>query len=111
MVYFFVFQSASRVKDEAGGVPIQLRQFLSRSTLARQGNPFKQWEVLKSEYPHLYVLALKHEPAIALSVPAERLFSKAGLVAFDLRSRLISAHLIQILFLSSIPKTLWYGGV
>lgn len=41
-------------------------------------NPLEVWEVLKSMYPNLYIIAKEKLSIIATSVPAERLFSKAG---------------------------------
>lgn len=92
--------------DEAGGLPIQLRQYLTRPAVNRKQNhnPFIVWESIKYEYPYLWNVAKKFLPIVATSVPCERLFSHAGLIANQLRSRLSSQHLNELVFLRSIDE-------
>lgn len=95
--------------DEAGGLPMQLRQYLTRPAENRKQNPnpFAVWETMKFEYPNLYNVAKKYLPLVATSVPCEWLFSHASLVANQLRSRLSPQHLNKLIFLRSIDKKMW----
>lgn len=90
-----------------GGIPVELRQFLNRPVVNRQMDPFEAWDALKTEYPHVYEVALNYLPDLATSVSSERLFSEAGLIATELRNRLTGSHLSQLLFLASINENQW----
>ncbi|XP_046422338.1 uncharacterized protein LOC124180631 [Neodiprion fabricii] len=48
--------------DEAGGLPIELGQFLNRSTVDRKTNPnpIATWQSYESDYPHLSPIARKY---------------------------------------------------
>ena len=48
---------------------------------------------------------------IATLVPAERLFSSAGLIRSDNRNRLTSAHFQQLLFLGALQLKDWHINV
>ncbi|CAG5093187.1 Similar to Putative AC9 transposase (Zea mays) [Cotesia congregata] len=95
--------------DEAGKLPIQLRQYFSRPALQRRQNPnpLVVWESIKYEYPHLWSVARKFLLIVATSVPCERLFSHAGLISNQLRSRLSPQHLNQLVFLRSVGEDMW----
>ncbi|XP_050340894.1 zinc finger BED domain-containing protein 4-like [Bactrocera neohumeralis] len=97
--------------DEAGGLPIQLRQYLTRPAVNRKQNPnpFTVWESMKYEYPYLWNVAKKYLPIVATSVPCERLFSHAGLIANQLRSRLSPQHINELIFLRSIGEEMWFS--
>lgn len=97
--------------DEAGGLPIQLRQYLTRPAVNRKQNPnpFTVWESMKYEYPYLWKVAKKYLPIVATSVPCERLFSHAGLIANQLRSRLSPQHINELIFLRSIGEEMWFS--
>lgn len=97
--------------DEAGGLPIQLRQYLTRPAVNRKQNPnpFTVWEEMKFEYPYLWNVAKKYLSIVATSVPCERLFSHAGLIANQLRSRLSPQHLNELIFLRSIGEEMWFS--
>lgn len=90
-----------------GGIPLELRQYLNRPVVSRQTDPFEAWDALKSEYPHVYEVALDYLPTLTTSVPSERLFSEAGLIATEMQNRLTGRHLSQLLFLALIDETQW----
>ena len=94
-------------EDSAGGTPIELRQYLNRPVLSRETNAFKAWEVMKLEYPNLYLQARRYLPAVSTSVPSERLFSVVKLVRTDIRSRLSSEHSSQLTLLGSLSEVMW----
>lgn len=84
--------NAAADRDRAGGMPIELRQYLNRPPVDRKTNPnpLKSWQTLKGEYPHVWEVARRLLSITATSVPCERLFSHAGLITTQLtvRSRL-----------------------
>lgn len=89
------------------GHPVELRQYLNKPITAITTNPLETWENMKVEFPHLYIIARQYLSIIATSVPAERLFSEAGLIITDKRSRLTGEHLSQLIFLSSVSENFW----
>ncbi|CAG5073981.1 Protein of unknown function [Cotesia congregata] len=93
--------------DETDRLPIELRQFINRSTVDRKTNPnpIATWKSLESDYPHLSVVTRKYLSIVATSTPCERLFSHSGLIANQLRSRL-SPNRLNMLFI--VPFTLFY---
>ena len=65
-------------------------------------HPMKSWESIKALYPSLYPMAKKYLAAVATSVPAERLFSKAGFVVNLRRNRSVAKRPSKILFLNCL---------
>lgn len=98
-------------QDMAGGIPVQLRQYLDTKPVKRKLNPepLKAWEQFKGEYPYVYQVAQEYLSILATSVPAERLFSHAGWIAHQRRTRLASKRLSMLIFLRSIPEELWFN--
>ncbi|KAK3929562.1 E3 SUMO-protein ligase ZBED1 [Frankliniella fusca] len=97
-------------QDTASALPSQLRAYLLSPPLDRREhpNPIKAWESMKTGHEHLYDLAMQYFPVMATSSSAERLFSHAGLIATQLRSRLSPEHLNQLVFLRSVPARFWF---
>ena len=93
--------------DEPGGVFSELRNYLSQPTIPRQADPLKYWEAMKHSFPNIYSVARKYLSVPATSVPSERLFSKAGIIDSDKRSRLDPERLNKLVFLSSIREEDW----
>ena len=65
------------------------------------------WHDMKSAYPQLAKLALNYLGIVVSSVPAERLFSKAGVTVMQQRSRLNGKMLSKLLFLQSLNDRFW----
>jgi hypothetical protein len=63
-------------------------------------NPLEWWALHKSSYPVLSQVARLLMAVPATSVSSERLFSKAGAVISDRRSKLLPKHAEQLCFLS-----------
>lgn len=103
-----MMRSVAVSADETSeGHPVELRQYLNKPITAITTNPLETWENMKAEFPHLYIIARRYLSIIATSVPAERLFSEAGLIVTDKRSRLTGEHLSQLIFLSSVSENFW----
>ena len=66
--------------------------------LTEQIDIYDWWQLNKHRYPHLYKLTLKYLSIPATSVPSERVFSKAGEIKSDLRSRIKADNLNSIIF-------------
>jgi len=97
-------------QDMAGGIPVQLRMFLDRPPVPRKNNPdpLKAWQPMRFEYKHVYAVAEEYLSIVATSVPAERLFSHAGWIAHQRRTRLSSHRLSKLIFLRSLPEQFWF---
>ncbi|XP_075164152.1 uncharacterized protein LOC142236760 [Haematobia irritans] len=91
-------------EEHDNALPLQLRQFLNTPTVNRKANPnpFIAWEVIQNEYPYVWKIAKNILPIVATSVPSERLFSHAGIIANQLRNRISPQHLNQLVFLRSL---------
>jgi len=98
--------------DRVGGLPVELRQFLNRPPIDRKTNPnpLQSWQALKAEYPNVWKIALKVFSIVATSVPCERLFSHAGIIANQLRCRLSGPHLDMLVFLRNVTFEEWSQG-
>ena len=94
-------------RDELGGVSSESRNLLSQPTISRPADPLKYWEAMKHSFPYIYSVARKYLSVPATSVPSERLFSKAGTIHSDKRSRLDPERLNKLVFLSSIREEDW----
>ncbi|KAK3932992.1 E3 SUMO-protein ligase ZBED1 [Frankliniella fusca] len=100
-------------RDRAGGLPIELRQYLNRPPMDRKSNqnPLKAWKSISGEYPHVWKIAQRILSITATSVPCERLFSHAGIIGNQLRTRLSGEHLDMLVFLRSFSESQWFDGV
>ena len=68
---------------------LELKKFKALPNLPRSDDPLKWWELSgKTLFPKLYNTAIKYLIIPATSVPAERVFSKAGTVLTKKRNRL-----------------------
>lgn len=82
-------------------VTLMIRQYLEMPHLERTKNPLDFWKKYKLTFPELYKISLKYLCVPATSVPAERVFSKTGLITNDRRNRLSPKNLDYIIFLNS----------
>lgn len=83
---------------------VLIKQYVESDYLDRRSNPLKFWEDRKNTNPDLYKMAIKYLCVPATSVPAERVFSKAGLLCNQRRNRLDPEKVDQILFLNSFTN-------
>jgi len=102
-----VTKNIDSISNDKEGVNLELRQYLNQPVISRYENPLKHWNTVKSAYPSLYKLAMKYLSVVATSVPSERLFSRAGAIKVDNRSRLSGEHLNQLLFLGCLSREDW----
>ncbi|XP_077272750.1 E3 SUMO-protein ligase ZBED1-like isoform X2 [Temnothorax americanus] len=99
-------QSKRIANRDNDAMPDDLKYYLNQPTITLNESPLKYW----SMHPHsaLQDIAMKYLSIIATSVPSERLFSKAGNIMTDNRSRLTGDHLQHLLFLNSLPLEDWF---
>ncbi|KAF0721163.1 zinc finger BED domain-containing protein 4-like [Aphis craccivora] len=86
-------------------VNCEKRLYLQQPIIDCMQSPIEFW--LKSPFPVLTKIALKYFTVVATSVASERLFSKAGNIITDHRSRLNHRRLEKLVFLSSIESKFW----
>nr|XP_022910336.1 zinc finger BED domain-containing protein 1-like [Onthophagus taurus] len=79
---------------------IEIERFLECGLIPRNEDPLKWWRINGYQYPYLKRVAQEKLSALCTSVPCERVFSKAGLVITDKRSRLSTTKANMILFLN-----------
>lgn len=79
---------------------IEVQRYLEDSLQQRNTDALKWWQENKHNYPYLSQLARKHLCCLGTSVPSERIFSQAGLLISDRRSRLSSKKVEMLLFLN-----------
>lgn len=93
-------------KSSGNDMPKQFQSYLDEPPIKRDKCPLQYWQC-HSDIT-LASLAEKYLTVLATSVASERLFSRAGNIMTDLRNRLSSIHLQQLLFLHSLPREDWH---
>lgn len=73
---------------------------MNEPIIQRHENPLAWWSERKALYPRLFHLVQRRLCKTATSVPYERLFSKAGNIITENKSRLKSKKASQVLFLN-----------
>jgi len=77
----------------------ELENYFGEPSIPLNRDPLSWWKENRHRYPRLSVLVEQYMCVPATSVPAERVFSAAGLVVNRLRSRLSPEHVDMLLFL------------
>jgi hypothetical protein len=86
-----------------------LKHYLNQKIVRIKEDPLFFWERHKTVYPNLTNIALKYLTVVAAtSVPAERMFSKAGIVMELHRNRLLPSRLGKLVFLNSLSSEQWH---
>ncbi|XP_022825647.1 zinc finger BED domain-containing protein 4-like [Spodoptera litura] len=83
---------------------IEVQKYIDDSVLSPDMDPLTWWRANQSIYPNLAKLAKLKLNAMATSVPCERLFSVAGNILTERRSRLGSRKVQQLIFLQQNKK-------
>lgn len=78
-----------------------MNRYLEEGYVDRKTDPLLWWKENQHYYPLMSKLVKQHFNIIGTSVPCERLFSKAGNLITDRRSRLKDKTVEQILFLNT----------
>jgi len=98
-------------QDKSDEIPTDLKHYLNQPVIALNEDPMNYWfninSISKSIYPSLRMITKQYLPIVATSVPSERLFSKAGNIITENRSRVSPKHLQNLLFLNSLSLNEW----
>ena len=78
---------------------LELDEYLKMECIEFTADPLSWWKSYKGQFPAVYQIMLKLYCILATSVPCERIFSKAGNIYSDKRSKLLPKKMSQILFL------------
>lgn len=79
---------------------MELQRYTEEDVLERYQDPLKWWRTNAYMFPNLAKLFKQKCCALGTSVPCERLFSKAGILLHERRTRMSAKKLEQLLFLN-----------
>ncbi|XP_044140147.1 E3 SUMO-protein ligase ZBED1-like isoform X1 [Bufo gargarizans] len=79
----------------------EMRGYLEESLIPRTEDPLAWWKTRQTIYERLATIAKTRLCIVATSVPAERIFSKAGQIISERRSRLNPNKVRQLIFLNA----------
>lgn len=85
-------------------VKTEVKKYLAEPSIPLNMSVHEWWSTNKALYPHLAKLAKRVLVVQATSVSAERVFSLAGDLISDKRSRLCSENVDQVIFLNKNRK-------
>ena len=78
----------------------ELNAYLAEPCISHNSDPLDYWRCHEEQYPVLNTLARKYLCMQCISVPSERLFSTAGMIISERRSRILPGKAEKILFLN-----------
>lgn len=81
-------ENTEKEQQLASPSAVQVQNYLSEIPINRSQNPLAYWKLNENRFPHLAPLARAYLSAPCTSIESERLFSLAGHVVDDKRSRL-----------------------
>lgn len=97
-----IFTSEKSYKNPIDHARNELVRYEAEETLDLDGNPLKWWKERDKLYPILSDLSCKLFSLPATSVPSERIFSCAGNVITEKRSRLLAQNVDRLVFCMKI---------
>ncbi|XP_037399654.1 zinc finger BED domain-containing protein 4-like [Pygocentrus nattereri] len=92
--------SGQHHRSAASDVLIEIHRYSEEKVMARDSDALVWWKEHEPTFPALSKLAVRYMGITATSVPAERVFSKAGEVLSKKRNRLKGKTVNMILFLN-----------
>ena len=92
--------AVTQTRSSTSSAIVAFRAYLDELNIPRKDNPLKWWLVKEQSLPALAHKAKSYLSIPATSVPAERLFSKAGELISLRRNRIKSKNVDMILFLN-----------
>lgn len=94
------------IKSSTSRAIVEVQRYMEDNPLERKKDPLTWWLENKFAYPNLFLLAKDKGCVVATSVPCEHLFSKAGQIICERRTRLGNMKAQQLLFLNTNFKLL-----
>lgn len=78
---------------------LEVQKYLSAEVVPRKEDPLLWWKSNKHAFPNLSEIVKQKCCMVATSVPCERLFSKAGNIINERRTRISDKKVNKLLFL------------
>lgn len=98
------FESGTTGLENSSMFEAEFRAWFREGLAERTTDVVSWWDTNKVKFPTLFSLASKYLIIQGTSVPSERLFSSAGLILNELRSRLSDGNAEMIIFCNSNMK-------
>ena len=98
------WQNQSQEEEVVFDTRIEARQYMEEKIIPRKQSCFEWWRQNSVHYTLLSRLASKYLSCSGTSVPSERLFSKAGELVTQKRSRIKPKNVDMFLFLNQNSK-------
>lgn len=86
---------------------VELKQFIDQKRIEIENCAIRFWKSMSLTFRLLHKYGIKFTSLIGSSIPSERVFSFAGLVKTNLRTRLTGEHLNRLVFLGTIKTKYW----
>lgn len=102
----FSINNYTQTKSSTSRAIIEVQRYMDDNLVIRKKDPLTWWLENKFIYPHLSMLVKEKCCVVATSVPCEHLFSKAGQILSERRTRLGNTKAQQLLFLNVNTKLL-----
>lgn len=80
----------------------EINMYWRETVLPRTECPIKWWKEHKTIYPTLYQTFISCSNIVVTSVPCERVFSRAGYMISERRTRLTTSKVKQLMFLNAL---------
>ncbi|RZF43276.1 hypothetical protein LSTR_LSTR001537 [Laodelphax striatellus] len=97
----------TQISEADSNISEELALYLRAPAERIEQNPILYWKQMAGTFPIVSSIALRFVPTIATSVPSERLFSEAGQILRNHRSRLTSDLANKLLFLKDVSDKYW----
>jgi hypothetical protein len=103
----FVSSRSTPEEITSSGLYLPFKQYLQLPVISRNEDVLTFWLQNRNHYTHLYQLHHKYLCIVGTSVPAERVFSKAGNIITAKRNRLSPKRVEKIIFMSNFTLEEW----
>lgn len=101
-----VMEKQKLQQNPTSGAITEITRYMQENVIPRNRHPLKWWSKNHHSFPTLTTLVKQRCVMVATSVPCERIFSKAGAILEDRRTRLKPSKVRQIIFLNANGKYL-----
>lgn len=95
---YFIY---SLLGTATSGAIVEIQRYIQEPYYPRSADPMLWWRKNQNNYPTLSKVAREKLCTVASSVPCERIFSKAGTIVNEKRTRLSPKHVEELLFLNT----------
>ncbi|XP_049306269.1 uncharacterized protein LOC125776758 [Bactrocera dorsalis] len=104
-IYEFLTEKlSSKVKSNRADAIITLREYTEKPNEPLDVDPLEYWKTRSTEMKSMQIMACKYLCIPATSTESERMFSKAGELVSDRRTRLKEKNVDMLLFINKNHK-------